>query len=168
MYNNLSDDLSIAIKILYYKLNVQLKNIAIDNESKDYNACTFELNKINILYREAKITPTKIGLFVTIWKRNTLGITVPFSIEDNIDFVVVSCRNENYFGQFVFPEAILANKKIFTKNNMDGKRGIRVYPPWSITENKQAKQTQAWQLEYFLDMQATINIDKAKKLYAIK
>jgi hypothetical protein len=168
MDNELSADLIIAKQILYSKLNAELKTIKIEKESAAYSACTFEINKLSILYREAKITPTKIGLFVTIWKRNKLGITEPFNVEDNIDFVVVSCRNGEHFGQFIFPKAILGDKKIFTTNNIDGKRGIRVYPPWDITKNKQATQTQAWQLECFLDMKENVDLDRAKKLYAVK
>jgi hypothetical protein len=168
MDNFFSADLIIAKQILYSKLNAELKNIKLENESAAYNACTFKVNESSILYREAKITPTKIGQFDTIWKRNSKGITEPFNVDDDIDVVVIGCRNGEQFGQFVFPKAILGEKKIFTKNNIEGKRGIRVYPPWDISINKQAKQTQAWQLEYFLKMTARIDIDRVKKLYAIK
>ena len=70
----MSKDLIVAKQILYNKLNVYLQNIKIENESTAYSACTFEINKLSILYREAKITPTKIGQFVTIWKRNTKAL----------------------------------------------------------------------------------------------
>jgi hypothetical protein len=168
MDNFFSADLIIQQEILLAKLNFSISNIKIGKESKEYNAFTFDVNGAKVLYREAKITPTKIGQFVTIWKRNNEGVTEPFSVEDTIDFVVVSCRNGEYFGQFVFPKAILGEKKIFTKNNIDGKRGIRVYPPWDISINKQAKQTQAWQLEYFLDMGKFVDVERAKKLYSVK
>jgi hypothetical protein len=168
MNDNLSVDLIIAKQILYSKLNAELKNIKLEKESAAYNACTFKVNESSILYREAKITPTKIGQFVTIWKRNSKGITEAFNVDDDIDLVVISCRHGVQFGQFVFPKAILGEKKIFTKNNIEGKRGIRVYPPWNIPENKQAKQTKAWQLEYFLDMKENVDLDRAKKLYAVK
>jgi hypothetical protein len=144
MNDNLSADLIIAKQILYSKLNVELKNIKLEKESLAYAACTFELNKLSILYREANITPTQIGQFVTIWKRNSAGITAPFNVDDDIGLVVISCRSGEQFGQFIFPKTILGEKKIFTKNNIEGKRGIRVYPPWDIAINKQAIQTQAW------------------------
>jgi hypothetical protein len=167
MDNELSADLFLAKQILYSKLNAELKNIKIDKESSAYSACSFELNGSKILYREAKVTPTKIGQFVTIWKRNNESITEPFDVRDDIDLVIVSCRNKEHFGQFVFPKNILGDKKIFTKNNIDGKRGIRVYTAWDIAESKQAKQTQAWQLEYFLEMNGKIDLDKAEKLLGI-
>jgi len=44
-----------------------------------------------------------------------------------------------------------------------------VYPPWDITTNKQAKKTQAWQLEYFLDVpnNEPINLYRAYTLYSL-
>jgi hypothetical protein len=168
MDNLLSADLIILQEILITKLNLTICNLKIEKESKEYGACTFDINGLKVLYREAKITPTKIGQFVTIWKRNNEGITEPFNVNDDIDLVVISCRNGKQFGQFVFPKTILGDKKIFTKNNIEGKRGIRVYPPWDIAMNKQAIQTQVWQLEYFLEMATTLDIDRATKLYAIK
>jgi hypothetical protein len=162
MEDILSADLIYLKEILLNKLNVAICNIEIGKESMEYCACTFEINALKVLYREAKITPTKIGQFVTIWKRNSAGITEPFNVEDDIDLVVIGCRKAEKFGQFVFPKAILGEKKIFTKNNIEGKRGIRVYPPWDVAENKQAKQTQAWQLEYFLEMNDKIDVEKVK------
>ncbi|RYE38879.1 MAG: MepB domain containing protein, partial [Sphingobacteriales bacterium] len=38
---------------------------------------------------------------------------------------------------------------ILSGNGKNGKRGFRVYPPWDLTENSQARKTQQWQLEYF-------------------
>jgi hypothetical protein len=162
----LSHDLVILQDVLVKKLNLTVCNIKIEKESKEYSAFTFEINGAKVLYREAKITPTKIGQFVTIWKRNNEGITEPFSVNDNIDLVIISCRFNTHYGQFVFPKAVLGEKKIFTKNSIDGKRGIRVYPPWDITINKQAIQTQNWQLEYFLNMSE--DIERVKKLFIIK
>jgi hypothetical protein len=40
-----------------------------DKENAEYAGCSFMFNKISIKYRSAKITPTKVGLFVTLWKR---------------------------------------------------------------------------------------------------
>jgi hypothetical protein len=168
MDNFFSADLIILQDILLKKLNLAVYNIKSEKESKEYSACTFEINGAKVLYREAKITPTKIGQFVTIWKRNNEGVTEPFNVNDDIDLVIISCRFNMHLGQFVFPKAILGEKKIFTKNNIDGKRGIRVYPPWDISINKQAKQTQAWQLEYFLDMGKFVDVERAKKLYSVK
>ncbi|QQR49103.1 MepB family protein [bacterium] len=107
------------------------------------------MNNHAILFRVAKITPTKVGQFVTIWKRNQAGITAPHDLADNIDFFVISVRNGERLGQFVFPTKILAEKDIVSKNDSGGKRGVRVYPAWDVADNPQAKMTQAWQLAYF-------------------
>ena len=32
------------------------------------------------------------------------------------------------------------------------KLGIRVYPPWYLTSNKQARSTQCWQVKHFYDI----------------
>ena len=46
---------------------------------------------------------------------------------------------------------ILINKEIVS-DKKEGKRAIRVYPPWDIAINKQAQKTQKWQLNYFLEI----------------
>ena len=45
----------------------------------------------------AKITPTKIGQFVTLWKRSGKLPIQPFDL--SIDFVVVSVRKGDLFGR---------------------------------------------------------------------
>ena len=122
------------------------------------------------MFRQAKITPTKIGQFVTIWKRNIeKNIIEPFEVSDEIDLFVINVKNESQFGQFVFPKSILIEKGIFT-NKKKGKRAIRVYPIWDLTDSKQAIKTQKWQLDYFLDIpiDGSLNINRAKLLYLNK
>ena len=136
-------------------------------ESADYNACHFTLNDLHVRFRTAKITPTKVGQFVTLWKREVAGIIAPFDSSDAIDIVIISVRKEQHFGQFVFPKSALCKHGILTFNSKEGKRGFRVYSPWDKTTNKQAIKTQNWQLDYFLDISNTqsINLEKATTLY---
>ncbi len=120
------------------------------------------------MFRQAKITPTKIGQFVTLWKRNSIkNVIEPFEVSDDIDLFVINVKTENRFGQFVFPKSILIEKGIITVKK-EGKRAIRVYPKWDLTENKQAIKTQKWQLDYFLDIPINRNLDinKAEFLYS--
>ena len=51
----------------------------------------------------------------------------------------------------MFTKKILLTNKILSDVNIKqgGKRGFRVYPTWSIPNNKQALATQTWQIEYF-------------------
>ena len=109
-----------------------------------------------------KITPTKTGQFVTIWKRNQDGITVPFDVSDDYDFYIIATRKENNFGVFIFPKIILHQKEILSDKVKDGKRGIRVYPPWDKTTNKQAQKTQIWQTKYFLNLSEDCPLDLQK------
>lgn len=140
---------------------------SIESESSEYKACNFKLNKLQVRFRKAKITPTKIGQFVTLWKRLSTGIIAPFENTDSIDLVIINIVNGNQFGQFVFPKSVLCKQGILTVNHKEGKRGFRVYPPWDKTTNAQAIKTQTWQLNYFLDLSnfSPETLEKAKALY---
>jgi hypothetical protein len=156
-------DLLTAKELIFDACELAFSNLKKESESTEYGACKFHLNDLSIIFRVAKITPTKIGQFVTLWKRNLQGITEPFHVSDAIDFAIICTRREADFGVFVFPKTILQEKGILSDDNKDGKRGFRVYPPWDIALNTQAKQTQEWQLKYFLE--TPIDIEKAKYLF---
>lgn len=163
-------DLLAAKKLIYDLNNFSCASVQKDAESADYGAFTFVLNHSSILFRVAKITPTKIGQFVTIWKRTAHdGKIKPFHINDSIDFFVISTRKDNAFGQFVFPKAILCEHGIIESEGKKGKLGIRVYPPWDIALNKQAQKTQKWQLKYFLEisLDKQINNSLVRKMYTL-
>ncbi len=154
-------------ELLYDKCNFEFSNIEIEKESSEYCAYRFEINKQKILFRSAKITQTKLGQFVTLWKRkNEKSKIEPFEICDNIDLFVINVKTKADFGQFVFPKSVLVEQGIIT-NKKEGKRGIRVYPIWDLTESRQAKKTQKWQLDYFLKIpfDETLDINRARLLY---
>ena len=158
-------DLNVVKEIVYDKCGFELSNLKQNLESIEYGACSFELNGKTIQYRVSKITSTKTGQFVTIWKRNKDGITEPFSDLDDLDFIIITSKSNDNFGQFIFPKSVLADKGIITRNNKDGKRGIRVYPPWDIPTNKQAEKTKIWQAKYFLTIKKDDSaIDLARQL----
>jgi hypothetical protein len=144
----------------------KIRQLIIEPESTEYGACQFFLNNFKILFRTAKITPTKTGQFVTLWKRIEKGPIQPFDSSDSIDFFMISVRKENQFGFFIFPKAVLISKEIIT-GKKEGKRAIRVYPPWDITMSKQAQKTQKWQLDYFLEIkdEKLFNIELANQLF---
>ncbi len=164
--NSLHSDLIIAKELVYDKCNFELTNPKIHSESVEYGACSFGLNGKVVQHRASKITPTKIGQFVTIWKRNKDGVTEPFCVSDTIDFIIITARSGNNLGQFIFPKNVLANKGIITQNGKEGKRGIRVYPPWDITTSKQAEKTQNWQTDYFMTIEKdNTDLTLIKKLF---
>ena len=158
-------DLIAAQALLYEPNGLRCNAIIEEKESKEYGACTFEMNHKNIAFRVAKITPTKIGQFVTLWKRIGRGPIMPYDTADGIDLFVVSVRSAAHFGQFIFPKDVLWQKGFVSKDGKGGKRAMRVYPPWDITDSPQARKTQAWQLLYFVEIQPStdlINIEKLK------
>jgi hypothetical protein len=167
--NSFHSDLKIAKEMVYDQCNLDFKNPKLNVESIEYGACSFELDCKKIQHRVSKITPTKNGQFVTIWKRNQNGITEPFDSNDKIDFIIITARSGENLGQFIFPKSILADKGIITQNGKSGKRGIRVYPPWDKPESKEAEKTQSWQLQYFLTIttDGLTDIDLVKNLLAI-
>ncbi len=168
--NFIDSNLKIAKELVYDKCGFDLTNLEQNLESKEYAACCFELDEKKIHYRVSKITPTKTGQFVTIWKRNKIGKTVPFDISDHFDFVIITSVSGDNFGQFVFPKSFLAKKGVISTMGIGGKRGIRVYPPWDIVSNKQAESAQNWQTKYFLTIKnnGTTEMDVIQRLLAIE
>ena len=143
-------DLLFAEDLVYKPSGLILQNLKIEDESADYGASEFTIKNFSVKFRVGKITPTKIGQFVTFWKRIGEGPILPYEFTDSFDFLVVSVRATNHFGQFVFPKAVLCEKGIISSGEKEGKRAMRIYPPWDTADNSQAKKTQAWQLQYFI------------------
>lgn len=148
----------------------QLSNLKLEKESLAYSACQFELDGTAVLFRLAKITPTKIGQFVTFWKRSNKGTIAPYEVADAIDFFIINTKSKNEFGQFIFPRLVLAEQGIISTHLKEGKRVMRVYPPWDLPSSKQAQKTQQWQLPYFLEIPINkpLDLEKAKNLYHLK
>jgi hypothetical protein len=159
-------ELELINKYVFQACGIEIKNIEAELESQEYLAHIFDLNNKKVKFRKAKITPTKTGQFVTIWKRNNNGITEPHNVLDPFEFYIIATREATRFGIFIFNKTILSENKILTNKNQEGKRGVRVYPPWSLTTNKQAIKTQSWQTKYFLEISDNkeIDINKLKKL----
>lgn len=150
---------------VYVKCALIISDFQHETESTEYGACRFELNGRKVISRSAKITPKKIGQFVTFWKRNGKGTIEPLDENDPIDFYTIGVRAGNKFGQFVFPKSVLIKKGIISTNRKEGKRGFRVYPNWDIVKSKQAERTQKWQLDSFYEINASIDLEKVAKLY---
>ena len=152
-------EINLLNELVFKSCNQIITDLEPEAESQEYGAHRFKLNDKKIIFRVAKITPTKTGQFVSIWKRNEQGITAPFDITDDLDFLMIVTKTPTQFGFFIFPKKVLHENRILSDEIRDGKRGIRVYPIWDEATNKQAQKTITWQTEYFVDLTDKNQID---------
>lgn len=68
--SNLPVDLMLAQRYSWEPSGYTCSEIIQNSESHEYYAYNFLLNGKSIIFRIAKITPTKIGQFVTLWIRS--------------------------------------------------------------------------------------------------
>lgn len=169
---NLPNELSLILTTLSktQEITVTAKPL-LEAESEEYLAYRLSLNNKNALFRKAKITPKKIGQFVTLWKRPTAHDEIaPFDKTDEIEWIIINASEKNFTGYFIFNQELLFQKNIFSYDKKNGKRALRVYPPWSLPTSAQALKTQKWQLPFFIDLNQneTAVIEKVKKLFKKK
>ncbi len=138
---------------LVNQLGNQCSRLIPEQDNADYGAATATSGTALIRFRVAKVTPRKVGLFVAVWRRSASGGTEPFPADhptaNDADFLVISVREAGNSGHFLFPRSAVVTHGIGSVNGIGGKRGFRVYPPWSLTSNRQARKTQEWQNPYF-------------------
>ncbi|MHA7102503.1 MepB family protein [Roseivirga pacifica] len=157
--------LSLINDTVFSPAGLAISGYAEEFESKDYASCTFLLNEKSVVCRDAKITPKKVGQFVTFWKRIDQQPIAPFHQSDAVDFFVVNVNRAGVLGQFVFPKAVLIEKGIISTNLKEGKRAFRVYPSWDSPTSKQAQRTQQWQLQYFYEINDDLNFSRVRALF---
>src|SRR5580704_8958640 len=94
-------DLMIAKNLLLEAHGWVISNVKNEAESQDYGACTLTFGGKIALFRSAKITPKKVGFFVTLWKRpRKTGPIEPFDVTDEFEHVLVSVRIGEKLGLF--------------------------------------------------------------------
>ncbi|MBO9658585.1 MAG: MepB family protein, partial [Chitinophagaceae bacterium] len=162
--DNVFIDLDLVSKALYCQAGMAFSQLSVQKEGRAYAACTFKLNGKKVQHRSAKITPTKQGLFVTIWKRNKEGLTAPLDAADYFDLLLITCSQSGKTGQFIFPKSILIDQKVISVKDKGGRRGMRVYPPWEKPDNEQARKTQAWQADHFIDLDDPDALEKLPRI----
>jgi hypothetical protein len=153
-------ELRLAKSLVFDRLGFTCSAPVPEPESAEYGAFALTINGLSTRFRVAKTTPTKVGLFVTLWQRSDAGPIRPFDSEDGIDLVIVSVRQASNNGHFVFPSSELIKRGVMSLNGVGGKRAIRVYPPWVTTTSTQAKSTQRWQAEHFLCLDKASELDE--------
>jgi len=168
-YETIHKDLITTKKLVYDLCNFESSQPIKEEQNSEYGAYIFKLNDISIRFRVAKITPTKVGQFVTLWERIGEGAIQPYDVSDSVDLFVINTCKGNNLGQFVFPKSILCERDILSNEGIGGKRAMRVYPPWDKPTSRQAIKTQEWQLQYFLEipLNTPINYERTKMLYNI-
>ncbi len=158
-------DLHIAQEFAYTPAGLTFKNFQLEEESRDYGAAEFELGHYRIKFRMGKITSKKSGSFVTFWKRIGNGPILPYHRDDPIDFYIISVRNNNDLGQFIFPKSALYTRGILASESQEGKRAFRLYAPWDQTPNQQAKKTKEWQSPFFTTINHQIDLTTFQQIF---
>ena len=118
--------LSLLDEVILKPNHFAISNIEKDAECEEYLGFNFNINHLSVKFRKAKITPKKVGQFVTLWKRNTSKQTEPFDENDLFDFYIIATEDDKKNGYFIFSKSILINKNILSTNQKEGKRGFRV------------------------------------------
>lgn len=162
--NTTLTDLLGAQAAIYNQCGLAYEFVGNASESKEYGACIFKLNALTIHFRVAKVTPTKVGQFVTLWKRSERGPIIPYDAADPFDFVITAAKNNKNSGLFIFPKEALRENGVISLNHKGVKRALRIYAPWDNVDNRQAAQSQRWQQDFFIELEPIPNSAQLKKL----
>lgn len=130
-------------------VGLTLAEVVPEEQNSDYESGCAKLEGTWWRVRTARITPTKPGAFVAIWRRNSEGNTEPFSTDDDCAGLLVFVSDEDRFGVFRFPTAALGELGVYSSQRSAGKRGFRLYPIWYTSLNSQAIRTQGKQAPFF-------------------
>lgn len=164
-FNNIVEKLD---RMIYKPNNLFITNQKEEKQNSEYAGGIFQLNNRSIRFRVSKITPNKIGQFVSFWEKDASMRNQAFSYDSAPNLLVITCIADNKLGQFIFPKEILLKEKILKTQNQKGKMAMRVYPIWDKPVSNQAKKSQRWQLQYFVDLSDSKNaaIHKLLNLYS--
>ncbi len=121
-------------------------------QGSDYEAGRITSGSGTWRIRTARITPTKPGAFVAVWRRSPAGTTEPFDSSDTCDGLMVFVEDLHRFGVFNFTREHLVDLGVLQSAHSRGKRGFRVYPSWCTGLNSQAARTQRAQASAFVDL----------------
>ncbi|WP_430867768.1 MepB family protein [Demequina aurantiaca] len=126
--------------------------VAPEPDNAAYSAAVLTVGTVRLRVREARVTPTKPGAFVSVWRRAPDGGTEPFPAADAEAGVLVFVAEAAHTGVFHFTPAHLAELGVVSTDSAPGKRGFRVYPPWCHHLNPQATRAQRAQASAFIDL----------------
>ena len=123
-----------------------------EEQNSDYESGIVRIGTEQWRIRTARITPTKPGAFVAVWKRSENGMTRPFTADESMSGLLVFVAEKARFGVFKFTTADLVTLGYVSSDRYPGKRGFRVYPAWCTDLNSQASRTQRAQAAAFSEL----------------
>lgn len=123
-----------------------------EDQNAEYGGVVAVVDGVPVRARVGKATPTKVGHFVTVWRRNELAVSVPFRDDESTGGLIVIVRGGGQVGAFSFPVKVLLRRGIVSGEGSSGKRGFRVYAPWVAVPSAQARRTQDWQIEHYQEL----------------
>ncbi|MFK4637165.1 MepB family protein [Paenarthrobacter histidinolovorans] len=130
-----------------------------EEQNGDYESGVVQVSGQWWRIRTARITPTKPGAFVAVWKRDEHGATRPFTAAESLAGLIVFVQDlvegAERFGMFRFTPEQLVSLGYVSSSSKPGKRGFRVYPSWCTELNPQAQRTQRGQAPAFVEFPST-------------
>lgn len=127
-------------------------SVEAETDNADYQAGLATIGDQLWRIRTAKVTPTKPGAFVSVWRRAADGSTEPFRLDDPADGLLVFVSDQRRSGVFRFSRGLLGELGISSSSTKAGKCGFRVYPAWCSGLNPQATRTQRAQAPAFEEL----------------
>ncbi|MEB4615596.1 MepB family protein [Leucobacter sp. M11] len=130
---------------------IALGAVTPEPEAAGYAGGLVRVGARQLRIRTARLTPKKTGLFVAIWTRRADGSSGPVPGDDPSDGVLLFVAEGEHRGAFLVPGR--GPDPLGLRANLDGsggKRGVRLYPPWSQAESAQAGRSQHAQAPFFV------------------
>ncbi len=149
---------------IFSPFNLEIDDFKEEKQNREYEGFTFSINEQLFRSRLARKTPKKKGYFVAFWEKDEYNNNQPYLYNNSPSKIIISVIDGEKKGIFIFPRLVLLDKKILKTDKQKGKMTIRVYPTWEMELNDSAKREQNWQKNYFIDLLAVNNLDKAKTL----
>lgn len=159
------ESLELIGKIVSNNEKYRMINLQEENQNKEYEGLTFNIEQHTFRSRLAKKTPKKKGYFVVFWEKDKDNKNQPYAFDNMPEKLIVSIIDNHLIGQFVFPKLLLLEKGILKSENDKGKMAMRVYPSWENELNDSARKTQKWQEAYFINLSNEIDNQQAAALY---
>ncbi|MGO4584919.1 MepB family protein [Arthrobacter sp. 2RAF6] len=125
-------------------------------QNSDYESGVARIGKEQWRIRTARITSTKPGAFVAVWKRGDGGSTRPFTADESMSGLLVFVEEQERFGVFQFTKAHLISLGFVSSDLHPGKRDFRVDPEWCTDLNPQASRTQRAQGPAFVELPPSV------------